>query len=84
MIPRFLGIVLLWLGAQCFAANESFLLVLNKADNTLAMVDPTNCKVVARLPTGEGRVIVTNPEELSVITKIEPGNVPDGLAWAGK
>jgi len=54
MIPRFLGLVLLLLSTPCLAASDSYLLVLNKADNTLAIVDPTNYKVVATIPTGEG------------------------------
>ncbi|HEY0082655.1 MAG TPA: hypothetical protein VGB61_07685, partial [Pyrinomonadaceae bacterium] len=36
------------------AAGEAALLVLNKADNTLAIVDPAALKVVARVPVGEG------------------------------
>ncbi|HEX8127485.1 MAG TPA: hypothetical protein VF527_00050 [Pyrinomonadaceae bacterium] len=35
-------------------AGEAVLLVLNKADNTLAIVDPSALKVVARVPVGEG------------------------------
>ena len=30
------------------------LLVLNKAENSLAILDPATQKVVARIPTGEG------------------------------
>lgn len=33
---------------------QSYLLVLNKAENTLAIVDPKDYKVVAKIPTGEG------------------------------
>ena len=36
------------------AASEAALLVLNKADNTLAIVDPVALKVLARVPVGEG------------------------------
>ncbi|HEX8459704.1 MAG TPA: cytochrome D1 domain-containing protein [Pyrinomonadaceae bacterium] len=35
-------------------AAESALLVLNKTDNTLAIVDPAALKVLARVPVGEG------------------------------
>jgi YVTN family beta-propeller protein len=35
-------------------ANEATLLVLNKADNTLAIIDPVALKVLARVPVGEG------------------------------
>jgi YVTN family beta-propeller protein len=34
--------------------TSSYLLVLNKAENTLAIVDPTDYKVLAKIPTGEG------------------------------
>ena len=33
---------------------QSFLLVLNKAENTLAIVDPQDYKVLTKIPTGEG------------------------------
>jgi YVTN family beta-propeller protein len=36
------------------AAAQSLLLVLNKADNSLAMVDPSTMQVVARVPVGVG------------------------------
>ncbi len=42
------------------AAAGPLLLVLNKAENTLAMVDPSALKVIARVPTGEG------PHEVAV------------------
>jgi len=35
-------------------APASALLVLNKVDNTLAIIDPVTLKVLARVPTGEG------------------------------
>jgi YVTN family beta-propeller protein len=34
--------------------SPSYLLVLNKAENTLAIVDPQDYKVLAKIPTGEG------------------------------
>lgn len=43
---------LLSLGAM--AQAEALLLVLNKAENSLAIIDPTNLKVVGSVPTGEG------------------------------
>src|SRR5215470_17132286 len=33
--------------------SNAYLLALSKADHTLAMVDPTTLKVVARMPVGE-------------------------------
>src|SRR5208282_2962786 len=44
------------LGAAVVLAEEtppSVLLVLNKGDNTLAIVDPTSLKVVGRAPAGQ-------------------------------
>lgn len=40
--------------AQDAASSQSRLLVLNKAENTLAIIDPENFKVIGRVPTGEG------------------------------
>lgn len=56
MIPRFLGAMLLVLTTSsiCLCANENYLLVHNKTDNTLAIIEPTNYKIVATIPTGEG------------------------------
>jgi YVTN family beta-propeller protein len=46
------------LGAHSFAQNAkaapSYLLVLNKAENTLAIIDPQKFDILARIPTGEG------------------------------
>lgn len=36
------------------AADQSYLLVLNKAENTLAIIDPQDYKIIAKIPTGEG------------------------------
>lgn len=36
------------------AADRSYLLVLNKAENTLAIIDPQDYKIIAKIPTGEG------------------------------
>jgi DNA-binding beta-propeller fold protein YncE len=57
MVPRkSLALFLLLASA---AAAQSTLLVLNKEDATLAIVDPTSGKVLARVPTGEGPHEVT-------------------------
>jgi YVTN family beta-propeller protein len=40
-------------------ASRASLLVLNKADNTLAIIDPASMKVLGRVPTGEGPHEVT-------------------------
>lgn len=46
------------LGATGFARSvniePSYLLVLNKAENTLAIIDPREYKVIAKVPVGEG------------------------------
>jgi YVTN family beta-propeller protein len=39
---------------QTASAAQSLLLVLNKAENSLAMVDPSTMQVVARVPVGVG------------------------------
>jgi YVTN family beta-propeller protein len=46
------------------------LLVLNKAENSLAIVDPATQKVIARIPTGEGpHEIAASPDgKLAVVT----------------
>jgi YVTN family beta-propeller protein len=40
--------------SQAQAASGSALLVLNKVENTLAIVDPVTLKVIGKVPTGEG------------------------------
>jgi YVTN family beta-propeller protein len=40
--------------AQAQAATGSALLILNKIENTLAIVDPVTLKVLGKVPTGEG------------------------------
>lgn len=41
-------------GAQAQAATGSVLLILNKIDNTLAIVDPVSLRVLGKVPTGDG------------------------------
>lgn len=41
-------------GTAAQAAAASVLLILNKVDNTLAIVDPVSLKVLGKVPTGEG------------------------------
>jgi YVTN family beta-propeller protein len=45
------------------APSRAFLLVLNKVDNTLAIIDPASMKVLARVPTGEGPHEVTTSND---------------------
>lgn len=40
--------------AQKEGAGKSLLLVLNKAENTLSIIDPESLKELAKVPTGEG------------------------------
>jgi YVTN family beta-propeller protein len=40
--------------AQEAKAAASYLLVLNKAENTLAIIEPQKFEILARIPTGEG------------------------------
>src|ERR1700674_5639585 len=53
---------LIWLGfvpRNLSAAETRALLVLNKDENALAIVDPVAMRVVGRVPTGEGPHEVT-------------------------
>jgi YVTN family beta-propeller protein len=55
------------------------LLVLNKAENSLAIVDPATQKVVARIPTGEGphEIAASSDGKLAVVTNYgakDPGH----------
>jgi len=55
------------------------LLVLNKAENSLAIVDPATQKVVARIPTGEGphEIAASSDRKLAVVTNYgakDPGH----------
>lgn len=40
--------------SQAQAATASALLILNKSENTLAIVDPVSLRVLGKVPTGEG------------------------------
>jgi YVTN family beta-propeller protein len=64
--------------AQAHAPRPS-LLVLNKAENTLAVVDPSAMRVVARIPTGEGphEVVVSADGRTAYVSNYgaeKPGN----------
>jgi len=55
------------------------LLVLNKAENSLAIVDPATQKVIARIPTGEGphEIAASSDGKLAVVTNYgakDPGH----------
>ncbi|HEV3470536.1 MAG TPA: cytochrome D1 domain-containing protein [Pyrinomonadaceae bacterium] len=61
------------------AAAASYLLVLNKAEATLAIVDPATMQVVGRVPTGEGphEVAVSSDGRTAYVTNYgaqKPGN----------
>ncbi len=58
---------------------SSALLVLNKAENSLAILDPATQKVVARIPTGEGphEIAASSDGKLAVVTNYgakDPGH----------
>ena len=78
IIATFLGAALSQ--AQTQAATPSpALLVLNKAENSLAIVDPATQKVVARIPTGEGphEIAASADGKLAVVTNYgakDPGH----------
>ncbi|MBV9923875.1 MAG: beta-propeller fold lactonase family protein [Acidobacteria bacterium] len=61
------------------AASKPTLLVLNKAENTLALVDPSTMQVTARVPTGEGphEVVVSADGRTAYVSNYgaeRPGN----------
>ena len=61
------------------ATPSPALLVLNKAENSLAILDPATQKVVARIPTGEGphEVAASSDGKLAVVTNYgakDPGH----------
>lgn len=58
------------LTGQAGVAEQSYLLVLNKTENTLAIIDPQNYKVIAKIPTGEGphEVIASANGKLAFVT----------------
>jgi YVTN family beta-propeller protein len=61
------------------SSSRPTLLVLNKAENTLALVDPATMQVVARVPTGEGphEVVVTADGRTAYVSNYgaeKPGN----------
>ena len=59
-IPILLGAALVWIARLAAAETPSTaLLVLNKEDSALAVVDPVACKVVGRVPTGKAPHEVT-------------------------
>jgi YVTN family beta-propeller protein len=60
---------LLSLGATAQAPTAA-LLVLNKDDNALAIVDPVNGKVVGRVPTGEGphEIVASSDGKFAFVT----------------
>jgi YVTN family beta-propeller protein len=55
--------------SEAQAATQSTLLVLNKVENTLAIVDPTSLKVLARIPVGVGphEVVVSADGRLAYV-----------------
>jgi YVTN family beta-propeller protein len=82
-VRNFSGVVLLAIlllsAALLFAAEgpNSALLVLNKGEANLAIVDPATMKVVARIPTGKGPHEVATDGKLAFVANYgdqTPGN----------
>jgi YVTN family beta-propeller protein len=48
------AVTCLTIGAGIASAQAPTLLVVNKAENTLAVIEPTSGKVLSRIPTGDG------------------------------
>ena len=64
-------LALICASTQCKAQkSNAFLLALSKADHTLAIVDPTTLKVVARIPVGEDphEVIASSDGKTAYVT----------------
>ncbi len=70
----------LLLGVLCGAAQTpvAALLVLNKEDATLAIVDPATLKVVGRVPTGEGphEIVVSSDGRLAFASNYGAARTP--------
>jgi len=58
--------------------DQGALLVLNKSENTLAIIDPSTLKVVARVPTGEAphEVTVSADGRLAFVSNYGTGDRP--------
>src|SRR5277367_2910677 len=75
-VATFVAILTAMLCAPCGHAQSPTptpslaLLVLNKAENSLAIIDPATQKVVARIPTGEGphEIAASSDGTLAVVT----------------
>ena len=64
-------LTLVCMSTQCKAQkSNAFLLALSKADHTLAIVDPTTLKVIARMPVGEDphEVIASSDGKTAYVT----------------
>jgi YVTN family beta-propeller protein len=59
-------------------AQSSRLLVLNKSENTLVIVDPGSGKVLARMPTGDGphEIAVSDDGKHAFVTNYGTGQAP--------
>ncbi|MGA7919256.1 MAG: YncE family protein [Candidatus Acidiferrales bacterium] len=78
LLLALLALVFVAAGAQKQTPSPA-LLVLNKAENSLAVVDPSTKQVVARVPTGEGphEVAASEDGKLAFVTNYgakTPGN----------
>lgn len=65
--------------AQQTGSSASYLLVLNKAESTMAVVDPVKLTVLTRIPTGEGphEIITSKDGRLAFVTNYgaqQPGS----------
>lgn len=76
-----------WMIFAAAVANAQSLLVLNKTDATLAIVDPDSGKVLARIPTGETPHEVATDGRLAVVGNYgsrTPGNTLSVIGLAAK
>lgn len=75
--------------------TKPVLVALNKADSTLAIIDPSSMKVVGKVPTGDtphevvlsadgpDAVLKINLESGEMLGRVDTGKAPDGIAVAG-
>jgi len=75
MRAKFLALICLGAAALQAASPNSYLLVLEKAQNNLVLVDPASLQVVARVPVGKDphEVVASEDGKVAYISNYERG-----------
>lgn len=78
LVPSLVIALLLAFAARAAAADSGTLLVLNKSDNTVSLIDLSSKKVVATIPTGLGphEVAVSPDGKIAVVANYGTGPQP--------